>query len=119
MILYEEGQYAVFAIADVDTVQRMKRYVPFMQLPGMETQGRNDCIQKLQAYSQIYSPLPVNADDQLLLLVTCEGTEENRRVARVYGRFDFRLRRIRFPFGSSGSDDRGTGKDGGPADVRG
>ena len=79
-VMYEEGQYAVFAIADVDTVQRMKRYVPFMQLPGMETQARNDCIQKLQAYSQIYSPLPVNADDQLLLLVTCEGTEENRRV---------------------------------------
>ena len=57
----------------------MKRYVPFMQLPGMETQTRNNCIQKLQAYSQIYSPLSVSADDQLLL-VTCEGTEEKRRV---------------------------------------
>lgn len=78
--LYEDGQYAVFAIADVDIVQGMKRYVPFMQLPGMETKARNDCIEKLQAYSLIYSPLQVNAGDQLLLLVTCEGTEENRRV---------------------------------------
>ena len=79
-VLYEDGQYVVFAIADVDTVQGMRRYVPFMQLPGMEAARRAVCIQQLQAYSQIYSPIDVNADDQLLLLVTCEGTEENRRV---------------------------------------
>ena len=78
--LYEEGQYVVFAIADVDTVQGMRRYVPFMQLPGMEEQARRECIQKLQAYSVIYSPVSVSAKDQLLLLVTCEGTEESRRV---------------------------------------
>ena len=78
--LYEDGQYVVFAIADVDTVQGMKRYVPFMQLPGMEEKTRTDCIQKLQAYSLLYSPIPVSADDQLLLLVTCEGAEESRRI---------------------------------------
>ncbi len=79
-VLYEDGQYVVFAIADVDTTQGMRRYVPFMQLPGMEAARRAACIQQLQAYSQIYSPIDVKADDQLLLLVTCEGTEENRRV---------------------------------------
>ena len=79
-VLYEDGQYAVFAIADVDTVQGMRRYVPFMQLPGMEETRRAACIRQLQAYSQIDSPIDVKADDQLLLLVTCEGTEENRRV---------------------------------------
>lgn len=78
--LYEDGQYAVFAIADVDTVQGMKHYAPFMQLPGMEEKARADCIQKLQAYSLLYSPIPVSADDQLLLLVTCEGAEESRRI---------------------------------------
>lgn len=79
-VLYEDGQYVVFAIADVDTVQGMKQYVPFMQLPGMEAEKRADCIQKLQSYSLLYSPVQVSADDQLLLLVTCEGTEESRRV---------------------------------------
>ena len=78
--LYEDGQYVIFAVTDVDTVQRMRHYVPFMQLPGMEKTRRAACIQQLQAYSHIVSPVQVSPDDQLLLLVTCEGTEENRRV---------------------------------------
>ena len=79
-VLYEDGRYVVFAVADVDTAQGMRRYVPFMQLPGMEANARRDCIRKLQTYSQIYSPIPVDPEDQLLLLVTCMGTEESRRV---------------------------------------
>ena len=78
--LYENGQYVVFAVADVDTVQGMGRYAPFMQLPGMEARQRAACIEKLQAYSRILSPIQVDAEDQQLLLVTCEGTAESRRV---------------------------------------
>ncbi len=78
--LYEDGQYVIFSVADIDTLQGMGHYAPFMQLPGMEARQRAACIQKLQAYSRIYSPVPVNADDQLLLLVTCDGAEESRRV---------------------------------------
>ena len=55
--LYENGQYVVFAVADVDTVQGMGRYAPFMQLPGMEARQRAACIEKLQAYSRILSPI--------------------------------------------------------------
>ena len=79
-VLYEDGRYVVFSIADVDTVQGMMRYAPFMQLPNMEKEKREACIRKLQSYSLLYSPIPVSAEDQLLLLVTCEGTEESRRV---------------------------------------
>ena len=79
-VLYEDGRYVIFSIADVDILQGMRRYVPFMQLPGMEAEQRMDCIRKLQAYSKWYSPIAVGAEDQLLLLVTCEGTEETRRV---------------------------------------
>ena len=78
--LYENGQYVVFAVADVDTVQGMGCYVPFMQLPGMEARQRAACIEKLQAYSRIFSPIQVDVEDQLLLLVTCEGMAESRRV---------------------------------------
>lgn len=78
--LYEDGKYVVFAVADVDTEQHMSRYVPFMQLPGMEAEQRNASIQKLKAISCIRSPIQADTDDQLLLLVTCEGSEENRRV---------------------------------------
>ena len=77
---YEEASYVIFSIADIDTVQGMRHYAPFMQLPGMEAEKRADCIRKLQSYSLLYSPVQVSADDQLLLLVTCEGTEESRRV---------------------------------------
>ena len=79
-VLYEDGQYVIFAVADIDTVQGMSRYVPFMLLPGMEAGQRNDAIRKLQAYSAVVSPVQVNAEDQLLLLVTCDGTEDSRRV---------------------------------------
>ena len=79
-VLYEDGQYVIFAVADIDTVQGMSRSVPFMLLPGMEAGQRNDAIRKLQAYSAIVSPVQVDAEDQLLLLVTCDGTEDSRRV---------------------------------------
>ena len=79
-VLYEDGSYVVFAIADVDTIQGMRYFAPFMQLPGMEPRQRAACIQQLQAYSHLYSPIQVGPEDQLLLLVTCEGTEESRRV---------------------------------------
>ena len=87
-VLYEDGQYVIFAVADIDTVQGMSRYVPFMLLPGMEAGPRNDAIRKLQAYSSIVSPVRVDAEDQLLLLVTCDGTEDSRRVVAA--------RRLRF-----------------------
>ena len=79
-VLYEDGTYVVFAVADVDTVRGTQRYVPFMQLPGMEADQRAECIRKLRAISMIDSPVGVSAEDQLLLLVTCEGTENSRRV---------------------------------------
>ena len=79
-VLYEDGQYVVFAVADIDTVQGMSRYVPFMLLSGMEAGPRSEAIRKLQAYSAIVSPVQVDAEDQLLLLVTCDGTEDSRRV---------------------------------------
>ena len=78
--LYEDGTYVVFSVADVDTVRGTLRYVPFMQLPGMEKDLRADSIRKLQAFSRIDSPVQVGPDDQLLLLVTCEGTDSSRRV---------------------------------------
>ncbi len=79
-VLYEDGRYAVFAVADVGTIHGLARYVPFMQLPGMEREARNRCLQQLKACSRLYIPVDVNADDQLLLLVTCDGGDDTRRV---------------------------------------
>ena len=79
-VLYEDGQYVVFAVSDIATVQGLARYAPFLQLPGMDAEGREACIRQLRAWSHIASPVQAGAEDQLLLLVTCEGSEDSRRV---------------------------------------
>lgn len=79
-VLYEDGKYAIFSIADVDILNGLGHYVPFMQLGSMEPEERNSCIRQLQELSVIRSPLLVDADDQLLLLVTCTGNDNTRRV---------------------------------------
>ena len=79
-VLYEEGQYVIFSVADVSILRGLARYVPFMQLPGMEGEAREKCIRQLRDWSYIYTAVDVKAEDQLLLLVTCEGPDENRRI---------------------------------------
>lgn len=79
-VLYEDGKYAVFAIADVDIVNGLSRYVPFMELGSMTKADREKCIGRLRDYSLIRTPVQVTAEDQLLILVTCEGSEDSRRV---------------------------------------
>lgn len=79
-VLYEDGKYAIFSIADVDILYGLGHYVPFMQLGSMEPEERNSCIRQLQELSVIRSPLLVDEEDQLLLLVTCTGNDNTRRV---------------------------------------
>ena len=79
-VLYEDGKYAIFSIADVDILYGLGHYVPFMQLGSMSPEDRSSCIRQLQELSVIRSPLLVDAEDQLLLLVTCTGNDNTRRV---------------------------------------
>lgn len=79
-VLYEEGEYVIFAIADVDILSDLPHYIPFMQMEELSSEEQNACIRKLQRYSKLEIPLLVDAEDQLLLLVTCEGTDRARRV---------------------------------------
>ena len=79
-VLYENGKYVIFAIADIDIIGGLSHYAPFMLLPGMAAEEREACLQKLQAWSRIDTRVKVGAEDQLLLLVTCEGADDSRRV---------------------------------------
>ena len=79
-VLYEDAQFVVFAVSDIATIQGLARYAPFLQLPGMEAGARDACIRQLQNWSHIDTPIQASADDQLLLLVTCEGSDDSRRV---------------------------------------
>ncbi len=79
-VLYEDGQYVVFAVSQVDTVQGLARYAPFMQLPSLTGEERLACVRRLQALSAIDSPVQVDERDQLLLMITCEGDDDSRRV---------------------------------------
>ena len=79
-VLYEEARYVIFAVADVDLIYGLSHYAPFMQLPGMGAEQREACLRQLQLYSCIDTRVNVTAEDQLLLMVTCEGSDDSRRV---------------------------------------
>lgn len=79
-VLYEDGRYVVFSVADVDTQPGQLRHVPFMDLENCTRSQRADYIQRLENLSILRTEVPVDADDQLLLMVTCEGDSRFRRV---------------------------------------
>jgi 5-methylthioadenosine/S-adenosylhomocysteine deaminase len=48
--------------------------------PELARKQREACLRQLQLYSCIDTRINVTAEDQLLLLVTCEGSDDSRRV---------------------------------------
>ena len=78
--LYEDGQYAVFAVMEMDTAPGTSRWYNLWSLDTPIVAEREEAIRTLQKRSVIRSVLDVKADDQLLLLITCVGDDEERLV---------------------------------------
>ena len=78
--LYEDGQYAVFAVADVDTIPGSAHWYDLWSLADDSYAGREEAIRILEKRSVISSALDVQADDQILLLVTCLDGDTERLV---------------------------------------
>jgi len=78
--VYENGRYVIFAISTITLDWQKESYVDFNGLMSMDTVQRQKSIYALKAYSTITPGIDVQADDQLLLLITCVGDTDQRRV---------------------------------------
>jgi sortase B len=80
--IYEDGQYAVFAVMEMETVPGTARWYDLWSLATDSYAKREEAIRTLEKRSLISGVLDVRADDQILLLVTClDGNTERLVVA--------------------------------------
>lgn len=76
---YEDGRYVLFSVANIQVV-RGANFVNLYALMSKDRETRKKELDKLIAYSVITTGIDVNAEDQLLVLVTCDGDEDERLV---------------------------------------
>lgn len=78
--MYEMGRYVIFAVGTVSMEEWGRNYVDFYALRSASIPERQAAIDALIAASVHTCPVDVQADDQLLVLVTCVEKDEERRV---------------------------------------
>lgn len=78
--MYEEGRYVIFSVAVVSLKAQAANYSGFYRLPTCTNMEREAIIADLKRLSKHSCTVDVNADDQLLLLVTCVDDDSDRRV---------------------------------------
>ena len=78
--MYEDGQYAVFAVLEMDSTPGVARWYDLWSLMTNQKADREEAIRTLERRSAISDSLDVQADDQLLLLVTCLDGDTERLV---------------------------------------
>ncbi len=78
--LYEEGQYAIFAVATIRLTPGTAGYVSLTDLRSDRRETRRKALNALTSVSVYNNILDVNEEDQLLLLVTCVGDDDQRLI---------------------------------------
>ena len=78
--MYEEGTYAVFAVAEISTEAGDSNYFDLWSLDSTKVEDRQNALNKLLSRSIHTRMLDVHPDEQLLILVTCEGKDTDRLV---------------------------------------
>lgn len=78
--LYEEGHYAVFAISTIRLTPGTARYFSLEGLQSLNRQTRKEAIRKFENLSAHPVIVDVNEEDQILLLITCVGDDDERLV---------------------------------------
>jgi len=78
--MYETGRYVIFAVSNISVGEEGRYYVDFYALRSANIAERHTAIETLIAASVHTCPIEVQADDQLLVLVTCVEKDEERRV---------------------------------------
>ena len=75
---YEEGRYAVFAVAEINTEPGDRNYYNLWALDSNRVDEREEALKQLFARSFHANMLDVQPDEQLLILVTCDHKETDR-----------------------------------------
>ena len=78
--MYEDGRFAVFAAAEINTVPGTSAYFDIWSLDTPSPENRAEALRKLEIRSFNGISLDVQPDDQILLLVTCVGDDDYRLV---------------------------------------
>ena len=78
--LYEEGQYAIFAVETISLTPGKGKYVNLIDLESTDRETRRNALQALENHSLHNAMLDVNEEDQILLLVTCTGDDDERLI---------------------------------------
>ena len=78
--LYEEGQYAVFAVETISLTPGLSKYLNLTDLRSADRETRRTALDMLIRLNMHTSMLDVNVEDQLLLLITCVGDDDERLV---------------------------------------
>lgn len=78
--MYEDGRYVIFAIGSISTEEYGRHYVDFHDLKSADPEKRQKAIDALISASVFTRSIDVQADDQILLLVTCTEKDQDRRV---------------------------------------
>ena len=78
--MYENGRYVVFSAGSIYTEPWGRNYVDFFSLISSNIQEREASIKTLISASVHTCSIDVRPEDQLLILVTCVESDEERRV---------------------------------------
>ena len=78
--LYEEGQYAIFAVSNISVTPGKAKFVNLTALQSMNREKRQRALDQLIDLSTNKTAVDVNEEDQLLLLITCVGDDDERLV---------------------------------------
>lgn len=70
----------VFASETISVTPGKGKYVNLYALQSMDRETRGKVLKSLMDYSAYDSMLDVNEEDQLLLLITCVGNDDERLV---------------------------------------
>lgn len=78
--LYEEGQYVIFAVETISLTPGKSKYVNLSELQSMDRKTRQEALQVLRDHSLHSVMLDVNEEDQIVLLITCVGDDDERLI---------------------------------------
>ena len=78
--LYEEGQYEIFAVVTISVTPGKARYLNLWALQSTDRETRKDALASLKRANSYVSTAEVGEEDQILLLVTCVGDDDERLV---------------------------------------
>lgn len=78
--LYEEGQYVIFAVETISLTPGKSKYVNLSELQSMDRKTRQKALQVMRDYSLHSVMLDVNEEDQIVLLITCVGDDDERLI---------------------------------------